>query len=152
MSTLVAREFEAIESTGATVNDASARLRVLHTRQASAQKRRSEIEDSLVRLDGQLEADKLKDMRLVEATKAVSEKISGMVSALQYQDIRNQRIEHVTRGLGNIADQWQALEGNPGPEALYFLRDASRVESAQLEDVEGVFAGALGKPRTALKA
>ncbi len=155
MSTLIAREFDAIESTGATVSGVSVRVRELHARQIDARKRRAEIAESMDKLETQFEADKVRDRRLIEATQSVSEKISGMVGALQYQDILNQRLQHVIEGLGNIADQSGELEGDGDParhqsDALCFLRDASRVESAQLEGVEGVLDGALGSLKDAL--
>jgi methyl-accepting chemotaxis protein len=151
MSNLIAREFEAIESTGSTVSDVSARVRELHTRQLDAQKRRAQIEESMSQLKTQFETDKARDRRLLECTQAVSEKISGMVGALQYQDILNQRLQHVITGLENIAAQADKSEKSGGPDALCFLRDASRVESTQLRGVEDVFDGACGSLRDALE-
>jgi len=150
MSTMIAREFEAIERTGATVRDVIIRLAGIRTLQVKAQARRAEIGESLQKLEAQIETNKEKDVRLIGATQAVSEKVAGMVAALQYQDILNQRLQHVLQGLGNIADRSAALHGNGGFDELNFLRDASRVESAHLEDVEGVLGGAIETLRSSL--
>lgn len=150
MSTLIATEFEAIESTGKTVNDVSARVRELHARQIDAGKRRAAIEESLAKLETQFEADKIRDQRLMGATETISQKIAGMVGALQYQDILNQRLEHVMGGLGELAGESQSMESNASTEALRFLRDSSMVEAAQLEGIEDVLDGAVGSLKDAL--
>lgn len=150
MSTLIAREFDSIESTGKTVNDVSARVRQLHRRQTDAGKRRASIAESLRRLDAQLETDKVHQIRLVAATQAISGKLSGMVGALQYQDILNQRLQHVLTGLAGIAGQSRKAENNASADALCFLRDASKVEAAQLTGVEDVLNGAVETLRSSL--
>jgi len=143
MSTMIVSEFDAIESTGATVNELIPRLRAIRDRQIQAQTRRVEIGESLRKLDVQFEANKARDVRLLEVTKAVADKLAGMVGALQFQDILNQRLQHVMKSLGGIADQARAVTKTPTLDALTFLRDASRVESAHLEDIESVLGGAM---------
>jgi methyl-accepting chemotaxis protein len=128
----------------------SARLREIRARQVNARKLRAGIGEALLRLEAQLEANRQRDVRLTEVTDALSEKLGGMVSALQYQDILSQRLQHVRQGLESVAAQSAALKENAGVDALTFLRDAASVESAQLEDVEGVLEGAVESLRNAL--
>ncbi|HWE52039.1 MAG TPA: hypothetical protein VG273_19760 [Bryobacteraceae bacterium] len=152
MSTMIAREFEAIERTGATVRDVIARLEGVRFLQVKAQARRSQIAESLQKLEAQIETNKEKDVRLIGATQAVAGKVAGMVAALQYQDILNQRLQHVLEGLGSLAERLQALRGNNCIAELNFVRDASKVESAHLEDVESVFGGAVETLRSSLES
>jgi hypothetical protein len=135
MATLIAREFEAIGSTGATVGDVAARVRLLHARQRGAQRRRGEIQSSMAALGGQIEEDKVRDQRLIGASQSIHGKISGMVGTLQYQDILNQRLQHVIEGLAEMAKQSAALTRGSSGDVLCFIRDASRVEAAQIEGV-----------------
>ena len=60
MSTMIAREFEAIERTGATVRDVIIRLAGIRTLQVKAQARRAEIGESLQKLEAQIETNKEK--------------------------------------------------------------------------------------------
>jgi hypothetical protein len=135
MATLIAREFEAIECTAATVGDVVARVRQLHSRQRGAQRRRGEIQSSMAALGVQIEEDKVRDQRLIRASESILGKISGMVGALQYQDILNQRLQHVIEAFAEMAEQSRALTSGSSGDVLCFMRDASRVEAAQLEGV-----------------
>lgn len=154
MSELIGRQFEAIGSTEVTVLDVAARVRVLHARQTKAAKGRTGIQRSMSRLESQFEEDKVRDQDLVSASQAISGKIAGMVGALQYQDILNQRLQHVIQGLTDMAEESRNLSRgaivSKHGDALCFLRDASRVESAQLEEVEEVLDGAVADLRKAL--
>ncbi len=150
MATLIAREFEAIRSTAATVGEVAARVRVLHDGQRWARRRRGDIEASMAAIGLQIEEDQVSDRRLIAASESMQAKIAGMVGALQYQDILNQRLQHVTEGLADMAAQSRALTRGTAGDILYFMRDASRVESAQLEGIRETLDGAMESLRVSL--
>jgi methyl-accepting chemotaxis protein len=150
MSTMVVREFQAIESTAVSVHDVSTRLGEIHVRQVNARRRRQEIDASLKVLAAQLEKGKLRDVRMIGATERVAARVAGMVGAIQYQDILNQRLQHVIVGLAGIAESVRRSGSRAGLDILRFLRDACSVESAQLEDVECVLGGAFESLRESL--
>jgi hypothetical protein len=150
MATLIGREFQAIESTAVTVQDVRARIEALHARQRETQRRRAEIQSSMDALALQIQEDKVRDQRLIGASEAMAAKVSGMVSALQYQDILNQRLQHVMAGLGDMAEQSNELGRAASGDALCFMRDVGRVESAQIEGVAEALDGAMERLRNAL--
>lgn len=156
MSTLVAREFETIESTVPMMQGVSARVRTLHERQTDARNGRAVMQDSMARIEVRFEEDKARDLRLLGVSESISQKIAGMVGALQYQDILNQRLQHVVEGLADIAEESRNLAGGTrlharDDDALGFLRDASRVEAAQLKGIEDVLDGAVARLSAALE-
>ena len=150
MATLIAREFEAIENTAVTVGEVAARVRRLHARQSGAQRRRGEIQSSMAALGAQIEEDQVRDQRLIGATESIQGKISGLVGALQYQDILNQRLQHVIEGLAEMAKQSRALSSGASGDVLCFMRDAPRVEAAQLEDVGDTLGDIMERLRVSL--
>ena len=154
ISELIGREFEGIASTEATIRDVAARVRALHVLQMNAAQGRSVIQQSMVRLEARFTEDKVRDEALVAASQTISKHIAGMVGALQYQDILNQRLQHVIRVLGDMGEESRKLShggaGSKPADALSFLRDASRVESAQLEGVEQVLGSAVSNLRSSL--
>ncbi len=150
MATLISREFEAIESTAVTVGEVAARVRSLHARQSGAQRRRGEIQSSMAALGAEIEEDQVRDQRLIGASESIHQKISGMVGALQYQDILNQRLEHVIEGLAEMAKQSRALPGGSSGDALCFMRDASRVQAVQLEGVAEALGEAMERLQVSL--
>lgn len=156
MSTLVAREFETIESTVPMMQSVAARVRTLHERQTDAQNGRAVMRDSMARIEARFEEDKARDLRLLGVSESISQKIAGMVGALQYQDILNQRLQHVVEGLADIAEESRNLAGGTSlharhDDALGFLCDASRVEAAQLKGIEEVLGGAVANLSMALE-
>ena len=155
MATLIAGEFQAIENTAATVGSVAAQVRALHQKQVEAAGRRAEILQSVAALELQVEAGKARDQNLLDVAESISQQIGVMVSGLQYQDILNQRLQHVVEGLAEVADHSQRICSHmpsaSRADALRFLRDASRIESAQLEGVEETLDGTLNRLRAALE-
>ena len=143
MSTMVSKEFEAIGNTQATLNSVRLRLREIHVQQTGVATRRAEIEKSLLHLQKQVGLNEGRDVRLIGVIEAIAAKVGEIVTALQYQDILSQRLGHVSNGLSEMAKQMQAAGRLRPPDLLSFLRDASRVESAQLEEIERLLNGAI---------
>lgn len=143
MSTMVSKEFEAIGNTQATLNSVRLRLREIHAQQTGVATRRAEIENSLLHLQKQVGLNEGRDVRLIGVIEVIAAKVGEIVTALQYQDILSQRLGHVSNGLSEMATQMQAAGSLRPPDLLSFLRDASRVESAQLAEIERLLNGAI---------
>jgi len=145
MATLIGSEFDAIESTAATVGELRARIGTLCARQRAVQTRRAGIRSSMEALTLQIEEDKVRDLQLIGAGEAIAAKTAEMVGALQYQDILNQRLQHVIEGLGDLAQRSHA-----SGDALCFMRDALRVESAQIGGAAEALDGAMERLKSSL--
>lgn len=156
MSTLIAREFESIGSTVPMMEDVVVRVRTLRERQMEAQRGRKVMREAMAQIEARFEQDKARGLHLIAASESIAQKIAGMVAALQYQDILNQRLQHVIEGLDDIAEEARRLADVTGAPARHadapgFLHDAARVEAAQLEGIEEVLNGAVANLSGALK-
>ncbi|WP_324726142.1 hypothetical protein [Actomonas aquatica] len=76
--------------------------KIRHDNNAYAQvitRKRAEIERAIETLGEQLSFDSQRDTQVRDATQRLNQEISQLVSALQYEDILTQRIDHVLKAL-----------------------------------------------------
>lgn len=88
-----------------------------------------------------LEANRLKDLKLTQVTQAISNQVGRLVFSLQAQDVIGQKLAHVLEALENMEEKFSAsvdLEDSQTTEILTaasYLSKASVVEAAQLKAV-----------------
>jgi hypothetical protein len=144
MSTMIAREFDAIEQAGSAVSDVIGRLRELRVRQSLASERATQITASVKRLEDEIEANRARDIQLVGATERIASRVANIVACLQYQDILTQRLSHVVSGLDDLAARLDRSESCGELQSMKFLRDVALVEARQLDDIEKILDQAIG--------
>jgi hypothetical protein len=98
---------------------------------------KARIELSLNNLKHELSANQERDIRLTRMSQDFAREVGEMVVGLQFQDIVNQKLQHVTAALPHIEGKFEGYEAAPrsaaGREALQFLNQSCRLEAEQLQ-------------------
>jgi hypothetical protein len=98
---------------------------------------KAQIESSLATLRKEMIANAERDSRLGQLSKDLAHEVEQIVMGLQFQDIINQKIEHVTAALPPIETKFAELIAAAGQvashEPLQFLQLSCRLEAGQLQ-------------------
>jgi hypothetical protein len=101
---------------------------------------KKQIESSIESLKREMVSNHERDLRLGRLTKDFSHDVEQVVMALQFQDIVNQKLQHVSSALPEIEarfEQFQvAFERHEREESLHFVERSSRLEAGQLAAAE----------------
>ena len=132
--------FKPLQQTRETLAGVTRRLRQNIAKYGSfAAEKRTSIHRTLGVLETDLEASSKLDIRLGQTTQRISSEVNQVVMGMQYQDITNQRIQHVQASLSEIAEHISKLDSLVDPTArrrsLAFIHQASQVQIAQLAGV-----------------
>ena len=101
----------------------------------SVAREKAKIEKSMQQMQGELEANQNRESHISQLGRQVFEDIQRVVVGLQYQDIINQKMQHVLASLGRMEEH---LESEQAVE----LGPACRLEAGQLEAVREELAAA----------
>lgn len=124
---LVGTKFQEMVRVRGLLDALLAGLRTQRTYWTELARQRSEMESSLAGLESQIVANAQRDTRIGSTSKRISSAIEQVVTGLQWQDIVNQKLEHVDRAVKGILAKLRA-----GDVALPVLNQAARLELAQL--------------------
>lgn len=107
---------------------------------------KARIESSLQTLKSELSSNQERDVRLARLSKELARQVDRVVMGLQFQDIVNQKLQHVIAALPRIGDKVAQFNEAPdafsASEALQFLRQSSQLEVGQLQAAGKELAGA----------
>jgi|GEM_PF-3206147 len=106
---------------------------------AFASEKRASIHASINTLERDLDANSKLDIRLNQTTGSIAKDVNEVVVGMQYQDITDQRIQHVDEALQSIRDRSVAAGHRASPQekqaALSFIHHAASIQAAQLQGV-----------------
>jgi hypothetical protein len=142
-------KFKQLEQTRATIGKVIGQLeRQAQTLQEVTTTQKAQIESSIEALKKELFSNQERDVRLHRLSKDFSREVGQTVVSLQFQDIVNQKIQHIREALPRIEAKYAELIGvaNPGAriEQLRFLNQSCRIEAEQLQAARGDLSGAEG--------
>ncbi|HXG48330.1 MAG TPA: hypothetical protein VNO52_11950, partial [Methylomirabilota bacterium] len=110
------------------------------TQQRLVTNKKRQIRQALDRLEAELHRNQERDIQLTQISREVHQKVGQLVVVLQAQDIVSQKLAHIisafraTRGQAAAAHKHGGLSGPA--QALNYLRQAGRLESAQLAAIQ----------------
>ncbi len=95
------------------------------------------IDSTLMKLQSELMDNQKRESSIVGLSGRIAHEIQTIVVGLQYQDIVSQRLQHTTKALLAIREQFDGSDGG-----IEFMEQACRLESAQIKSVCDELAGA----------
>jgi methyl-accepting chemotaxis protein len=102
-------------------------------RMSELRERRARLQQTLEHLAGQVRETARRDVQLTQTSGAMAAQVNRAVTAMQTQDIVAQKLEHASRGLGEVADAVQEIGSGDGVQCLHRVSTVARVELAQLD-------------------
>jgi hypothetical protein len=130
-------KFQQLQQTQSTLRQVIAQLdrQAGSLRQVTAANK-AHIESTLATLKIELEANQKRDLRLSRLTRDVAREVEQIVMGLQFQDIVNQKMLHVTEALPQIeakfAEFKNAANASGAIEPTQFLHQCCRLNAGQL--------------------
>jgi len=110
----------------------------------SAQK--VQIESTLETLRKEMISNHERDARLSKLSRNLAHEVEQVVMGLQFQDIINQKLQHVTAALPQIESKYAEFQAAPNAsavtESLQFLHQSCRLEAGQLQAAQDELAKA----------
>jgi len=141
MSKTMEAEFRLVDETHRGVLEMIRHVRSLEQRQRQAESRREELAEEMteLKLMATEQADRDQALSLISAS--LEQAVSGVIGAMQFQDIVGQRWEHVEHGFEEIAS---------AGESTVEAGAKSMVQSAQLAEANAEMASAVCKIEASL--
>ena len=106
---------------------------------------KAQIETSLKTLQQEMSANQERDHRLNSLTQNLAREMNQIVMGVQFQDIVNQKLQHVTAALEQVEATFERLldkQGSPLSEPLQFLYQSCRLEAEQVQSARDELATA----------
>lgn len=107
---------------------------------------KAQIESSIETLKKEMTSNHERDVRLGVLSKDIAREVEQIVMGLQFQDIINQKLQHVTAAFPQIEAKFTefntASNQAQAREPLHFLEQSCRLEAGQLQGAEGDLANA----------
>jgi hypothetical protein len=131
-------KFNQLEDTHRTIGSVMGKLekQAVSLRQVTTI-RKAQIEASLNTLKREMRNNEDRDVRLDRLSHGLKREVEQVVVGLQFQDIVNQKLQHVLAALPLIAARGAELQGGANSavanEALQFVRQSCRLEAGQLQ-------------------
>lgn len=105
---------------------------------------KAKIEASIETLKKEMTSNQQRDARLGQVSKDLADDVGQIVMGLQFQDIINQKLQHVRSALPQIEAKFNEFEAASDPAAaskpLQFLHQSCRLEAEQLQTAQAELA------------
>jgi hypothetical protein len=98
--------------------------------------RKAQIEQSLAVLRQEMQSNQQRDAKLEALSAEFARELERVVTGMQFQDIVNQKLQHVGAAFPEIEKRYKDLKAGSGPlivEALQFLDQSCRLEAEQVQ-------------------
>ena len=140
-------KFKQLEQTHRTIGLVIAQLdKQACTLQQVTSVHKAQIESSLNTLKREIATNRERDVRLGRLSKDLAREVEQIVIGLQFQDIVNQKLQHVTAAIPKIDAKFAEFSAAPDAaaavEPLQFLNQSSRLEAGQLQAAQKELAAA----------
>lgn len=109
-------------------------------RMSELRERRARLEQTLAHLAGQVRENARRDVQLTQTSGAMAAEVNRAVTAMQTQDIVAQKLEHASRGLGEVGAAVLEIRSRDGVQCLHRVSTVAHVELAQLDATNGELA------------
>ena len=120
-----------------------------------ASTRKAQIESSLTILRQEMLNNEDRDVHIHRLSQALSREVGRVVTGLQFQDIVNQKLQHVLAALPQITARLEAFKSGASPaaanESLQFVRQSCRLEAGQVQLARQELAEAEAAIRTGIE-
>jgi hypothetical protein len=152
MREIFGTKFKQLEQTHQTIGQVIGKLeeQVRLLRQVTSS-RRAQIDASLTSLKKEMHNNVDRDVRLEQFSRAVAREVQEVVIGLQFQDIVNQKLQHVQEALPEIMEQARQLQPGAEDGNSHFVQQSCRLEAAQIQSARDELAGAEGKMRSGIE-
>lgn len=130
-------KFKQLEETHRTIGNVIVQLDDrTRSLQATTAVQKRQIETSLQTLRKEMNSNQERDVRLSRLSKKLASEVEQVVMGLQFQDIVNQKIQHVTAALPEIKNKFATIQNAPSTaqarESLQYLHQSCRLEAGQV--------------------
>lgn len=145
---MIESKFSLLEASVKTLSQIEWQLKQMIEHAETARLDRLRIRNNLDQTRQQLTMDLTKDVALSGVTRNLQANIAEVVTALQAQDLINQRTRHVMELIGKLGDDLRY----PGNAAVYKSREAALIAGAQITAVSSDLDKAKSEIAVGLKA
>ncbi|HWD21175.1 MAG TPA: hypothetical protein VHB20_18050 [Verrucomicrobiae bacterium] len=134
-------KFKQLEQTHATIAQVIRQLgEQARTLQEITTTRRAHIESSLAHLKKEMASNRARDARLARLSHDLAGEIGQVVLGLQFQDIVNQKVQHIAAALPVIQERCEEVRALPPgrvpAQTVCFIQQSARLETAQIAACE----------------
>jgi hypothetical protein len=116
---------------------------------------KAQIESSLKTVQKEMNANQARDTRLDGLSRDLARDVEQVVMGLQFQDIINQKLQHVTAALSQIEAKFAGLNSSSddaaSAEPWQFLYQSCRLEAEQIQSAQEELANAESSIRNAIQ-
>lgn len=155
MREIFGTKFKQLEQTRQTIGLVIAKLEEeVASLQQVTRARKTQIDASLNTLKQEMLRNQDRDVRLDRFSHDVAREVQEIVMGLQFQDIVNQKLQHVHAALPQISDklaQFDSAGRDSAAESMQFIRQSCRLEGAQLDSARQELAAAETTIRTGIE-
>ena len=155
MREIFGTKFKQLEQTHQTIGQVIGKLEAqVALLQQVTRSRKAQIDASLETLKKEMHNNEDRDVRLERFSRAVTREVQDVVIGLQFQDIVNQKLQHVLGALPQILVRAREVHTGAGEtvaEAVHFVQQSCRLEAAQTQSARNELAGAEARIRTGVE-